>query len=285
MTARYGCVPRVLRILESEEEDAMSTPEVIGRRDTTSLARLDPQALIAKAIETGAGIEMMERLVALAKDVREVQAREAWYAAMAEFQRGCPAIKKTGFAKIQTARASYEYRYAPLDEILSTIQPIMGPLGLSVSWRNRVEGDKVIASCRISHTLGHHEESGELSMPIVLADADRGANPMQRVGIATTYAKRYSLLSIIGMAPEDDDDAQTSREAPPPQRVEDEPPAEGRTINEGQQKRLWAIARHHGWSQADVKDLIAGWQCESTHEIPVAFYDAVIDKLKARQPK
>ena len=32
----------------------MSTPEVIGPRDPTSLARLDPQALIAKAIETGA---------------------------------------------------------------------------------------------------------------------------------------------------------------------------------------------------------------------------------------
>ena len=172
----------------------------------SALARLDPQALINKALETNAGIETMERLVALAKDVREIQAKEAWYEAMAQFQLRCPAIKKTASAKIQTrAGGSYTYRYAPLDEIMGAIQPVMGPLGLSVSWRSRVEPDKVIVSCRVSHTFGHHEESGEIAMPIVQGDGT-GATPPQRVGIAATYAKRYALLGIIGMAPEDDDD-------------------------------------------------------------------------------
>ena len=190
-----------------------TTPEVIERRDV-SLMRLDPQALIAKAIESGSGIDTMERLVALAKDVREVQAREAWYEAMAVFQARCPAIKKTATANIHTVKASYSYRFAPLDEITSVIQPVMGPLGLSVSWRSRIEPAQVVVSCRVSHTLGHHEESGDIAMPVMKGDGT-GANDAQRVGIALTYAKRYSLLGIIGLAPEDDKDAEPRTGKPP----------------------------------------------------------------------
>lgn len=259
-------------------------PQALVPVQESSLARLDPQALITKALETGAGIDTLERLVALAKDVREVQAKEAWYEAMAEFQRKCPAIKKTKEARIATRSGpGYAYRYAPLDEIMSVIQPVMGPLGLSVSWRSRVEPTQVVVSCRVSHTLGHHEESGEIAMPIVQGDGT-GATPPQRVGIAATYAKRYSLLGIIGLAPEDDDDA-----AQPPRsdvRTEEELPLPGHgTITEPQQKRFWAIAREHKWTDEQIHDLLTSRQLNSTKEIPVVAYDGMIEQLKAGSKK
>jgi ERF superfamily len=114
-------------------------------------------------------------------------------------------------ARIQTSRSQYSYRYAPLDEILSVVQPVMGPLGLSIAWRSRVEPDRVIVSCRVAHALGHVEDSGEVAMPIVTADPGIGATPPQRVGIALTYARRYSLMAIVGIAPEDDDDGNGGR--------------------------------------------------------------------------
>lgn len=173
---------------------------------STELVRIDPQALVAQAVEKGSGIETLERLLALAKDVRAEQAREAWNQAMADFQRTCPRIKKGSSARIRTrSGGQYGYSYASLDEIMSTILPVMGPLGLSVSWRCRMEPQQVVANCRVSHVLGHFEESGEIAMPIVIEDF--GANPAQRVGIASTYGKRYALLAIIGLAPEDDADA------------------------------------------------------------------------------
>jgi hypothetical protein len=178
---------------------------------TTAIARvdLDPQALIASAIDKGAGIETLERLVALAKDVQQVRARQSWYEAMAQFQRACPKIKKTGKAEIRTSGgSSYNYTYAPLDEIMATILPVMGPLGLSVSYRVRFESGRVIAAARVSHDMGHSEESGEVSVPV--SQAAMGATEPQRVGIASTYAKRYALLAIIGLAPEDDEDADGS---------------------------------------------------------------------------
>ena len=259
--------------------------EIVKRVEEQSLARLDPQALISQALESNAGIEMMERLVALAKDVREVQAKEAWYAAMAEFQRLCPPITKTATAKIQMrGGGAYSYRYAPLDAILAVIQPQLGPLGLSVSWRSRVEPSQVIVSCRISHTLGHHEESGEIAMPIVQGDGT-GANPAQRVGIAATYAKRYALLGIIGMAPEDDDDAEGQEQpvAAPERDPHDDPhasPSDQGTITWPQQQRFWAIARKHGWTEEQVSDLLTSHKLNSTKEIPIGTYEVAIDRLK-----
>lgn len=194
---------------------------------------MDPQALIKEAVAASAPIDTIERLMDLAKDLRAQQAREAWYGAMAMFQRTCPPITKTREARIATKHGpGYRYTYAPLGEIMTTILPVMGPLGLSVSYRTRHEGDRVIASCVISHEFGHSEASGDIGMPITHGDPDKGANPMQRVGIASTYAKRYALLAIIGLAPEDDPDGQGGKAeagVSRPQRAsaKQEPPQDG----------------------------------------------------------
>lgn len=194
--------------------------------------RLDPQALIQTALASNAGIETLERLAALAKDVRATQAREAWFQAIAEFQRTCPTIRKIAGATIRTQTGgSYSYRYAPLDHILSVILPVMGPLGMSVSWRTTFEKDRACANCIVSHDLGHSEESGPVAIPIT--GYARASNPAQSAAAALTYAKRYSLLAIIGMAPEDDVDANTDavvdlpqQREPDDRRAVDDPPAQ-----------------------------------------------------------
>jgi len=214
-----------------------------------ALARLDPQALIQTAVESGAGIETLERLVALARDVRAQQASEAWHHAMAEFQRTCQPIVKTRTAQIASKRTGsrYSYSYAPLGEIMQKILPVMGPLGLSVSFRVRHEAQQVIAVARVSHEMGHHEESGEVAMPVTQDDGT-GANPAQRVGIASTYAKRYALLAIIGLTAEDDTDAHgagdgSSREdhraIQEPRRRSEAPPADARPAGDGDPGNVW----------------------------------------------
>jgi ERF superfamily len=267
--------------------------DAVAARPETLPAQLDPQALIERAIDAGAGIDTMERLFALAKEMREVKAKEAWYAAISEFQKDCPPIKKTATAKIQTRGGTgYTYRYAPLDEITSVIAPVMGRLGLSVSWRSRVEPEQVIVSCRVSHTLGHHEESGEIAIPISQGAADgMGATPPQRVGIASTYAKRYSLLSIIGMAPEDDDDAGSAGDgqreptmagAPQPHSGGGQNPDS--PVTENQIKRLMAIAGGKKWTEEQIHELISGFGYNSRKEILVKDYERICDKLKQDPP-
>lgn len=188
--------------VDNEVKEALAS----GGELVVAPVEINPQALIQAAVETGAGMETLERLVALYKDVRAERAKAAWHKAMAEFQRTCPPILKTATAQIRTRTgAGYSYSFAPLQEILGTVQPHLAPLGLSVSFRVKHGPNQVIASARISHEFGHFEESGEVQMPVV--DEGSGANAAQRVGIASTYAKRYALLAILGLAPESDTDA------------------------------------------------------------------------------
>lgn len=267
------------------------TDAAIAPRPETLPAQLDPQALIEKAIEAGASIDAMERLFTLAKEMRAVKAREAWYAAMAEFQEKCPAIKKTATAKMK----GYTYTFAALDEICSTVQPVMGPLGLSMRWTTpTIAGDTVTVACVISHRLGHFESSGDVVMPVMGAtqrsdgSGEGGANAAQRVGISLTYAKRYSLLGILGMAPEDDDDAagaEKERGVPSQQGGRS---AHGQdlesVITENQIKRLMAIAGGKKWTEEAIHGVILGYGYASRKDILVKDYDQIIETLKQDPP-
>ncbi len=76
---------------------------------TTAIATrgVDVQSLIERAIEKDAGVETIERLLDLAKRVKDENARDAYNDAMAEFQAKCPPIYKIKEARIQSARGSY----------------------------------------------------------------------------------------------------------------------------------------------------------------------------------
>lgn len=226
---------------------------------------LDPQGLLSQAVDKGASIETLERLVSLAKDMKAVQAKEAWHQAMAEFQRRCPAIVKSKTAQIATAKGSYSYRYAPLDEIMDTARPLLGELGLSVYWSSRIDANGVAVNCRISHVLGHSEDSGEVRMPVSGAEERGGGNPAQRVGSALTYARRYSFLSVSGLTPEDDDDAQGT-ERPRPAGPDGQEGAQG-----GPGPIVFPFGKHKGEEPsalelADLHRELAFWTKKSEEE-------------------
>src|SRR3990167_8107430 len=70
-------------------------------QEQQGLSRLDPQALLAKAIEAGTSVEAIEKLVDLAIRMRDVQAKEAYSASLAAFQKACsmsrnPWLTRTG---------------------------------------------------------------------------------------------------------------------------------------------------------------------------------------------
>jgi ERF superfamily protein len=256
-----------------------------------ALKKLDIQSLIEQAVANNAGVDVLERIFSLAKDVRAEQAKEAWNRAMVEFQKACPVISKNGKASIQAGAGRFSYTYATLDSVMGAIVPLMTELDLSVSWRHRVESGKVTANCRISHGLGHFEESGEVAMPI--GEDRSGANAAQKVGIALTYAKRYSLLSIVGIAPEDDPDAQGTDAAREPEQRPTPKPTErpteepGHRISEAQQKRLWAIAykagEQGGMGRDEVADRVAAvcekYGFDTTKVITSDKYNAICDEI------
>lgn len=199
---------------QTAEQQTTHEPEVIdpNRPAMMRLSILDAEALVKQAIDGGADVDKLERLIALAKEVHAQRAKMAWFDAMAEFQRRCPPIKKNKEANVETrSGGGYSYDYSSLDAITTVVFPVLGSLGLSLSWSVRQEGGSAVGvKARVSHAMGHFEESGELVVPVVqeasTGHGAMGANPAQRLGVAISYGKRYSALIVLGVTPEGDED-------------------------------------------------------------------------------
>ena len=93
-------------------------------------------------------------------------------------------------------------KYAPLDEVIRVIEEQTKKVGLVVY--TTVEQDSLTAKC-VDPESGDEVTS---SVPFFRDNILRGSsNPMQELGAAITYARRYALQNLFNLAAEDDDDA------------------------------------------------------------------------------
>lgn len=89
-------------------------------------------------------------------------------------------------------------RYAGLPQGLAVIRKELSLSGATVWQASRIDGRNLILDTRIVHSSGQWVECEWPIGPIDL--------PPQKLGSATTYARRYSLFSLVGVAGADDDD-------------------------------------------------------------------------------
>jgi hypothetical protein len=161
----------------------------------------DPQALLLRAVEQNVSIDTLERLLALRATLRAEAAEAAFFAALAAFQGECPTIPKTKSA----GQGGFSYKYAPLDQIVATVGPLLQRHGLSYTVDTVIEDTNLVAICTIHHVAGHSLAS-TFRVPI---DKAARMNDTQKVGSASTYAKRYAFTNGLGILTGDEDtDAQ-----------------------------------------------------------------------------
>ncbi len=98
----------------------------------------------------------------------------------------------------------YGYRYTTLDALLAAVRPILNKHGLSV-----VQGVNTEDAKRELRTSLHYLTGEVLDCGAVPLAYDGGAKGMQSLGSAITYARRYGLAAALGIASEEDDDAET----------------------------------------------------------------------------
>jgi hypothetical protein len=120
--------------------------------------------------------------------------------ALAKAQSEFPAIERSRDVKVQTKTGgSYTFAYAPHEEILKKVQPVLSANGLAVSQLlANVQGAPALK------TMLMHE-GGE-----VIADTcplpTNGQTTAQEFGSLVTYMRRYALVAVLGIATEEDDD-------------------------------------------------------------------------------
>lgn len=135
--------------------------------------------------------------------------------ALAKAQAEMKNVNKEKTAEIKSERGSYEYRYATLADGIEAIRPALSKHGIAFTQITRPVGDTLFLYTRLIHSSGEFLES---EWPV---GAFARLTP-QQVGSALTYARRYSLFSLVGISGQDDDDdgnqASNQKPPPPPQR-------------------------------------------------------------------
>lgn len=159
------------------------------------------------------------------------------YAALAAFQAELPHISadKAGDVHGENAQGkkySYKFRYANLGDISPVVMPLLAKHGLAFTAKPTYHGDRFVLVYKLTHTSGE-EDGGTYPLP------DPNRTDPQKLGGAITYARRYTLCAVTGVAPtQDDDDARGSRNAPaatPPPSPADTARAEIIAVMEAQQ--------------------------------------------------
>ena len=105
-------------------------------------------------------------------------------------------------------------RYADLASCWDAVKACLPRHGLSVVQGGCTRGGRDFIRTTLLHASGQWIAG---VTPIIIGDP-KGINPMQALGSATTYARRYGLAAICGLTAEDDDGQGAG--PPPPRQTE-----------------------------------------------------------------
>ena len=205
-------------------------------------------------------------------ELRDLDAAQKLNAALAEFQAGCPVIKKTATAQIVTKGGSrYSYTYADLGQIENTIRPFLRDTGLSYSWTSEPQQHGLLVTCTVRHRAGG-SMSASFFAPIDGGDGGRMRSDQRQSG-ALTLGRRQSLIQALGLVagdPDTDGDAYSHASGP---------------ISEDQWK---AIAKALEAVGGDAAAFCRFMRVDSLRDIPAGRYDeamaAINRKKRAARP-
>lgn len=118
--------------------------------------------------------------------------------ALAAFQSELPKVGKG------SVNSHFGSKYADLADVSNAVLPLLGKHGLSFSAKPTLnEAGQFVLAYELRH------ESG---------DSDGGSYPLpatgtpQQIGSAITYARRYALQAMTGVAADEDDDGNSTRD-------------------------------------------------------------------------
>lgn len=158
-----------------------------------------PSDLLRMAVEQGADIDRLERLMLLQERWEASQARKAYDEAFAAFKAEAVRIVKN---KGVTDGPLKGKRYAELFAVVNAITPALSKHGLGASWRlSKDDKDWIEVTCTLKH-VGGHADSVSMGGP---PDSGGAKNAIQARASTVSYLERYTLKAITGLSEQDDD--------------------------------------------------------------------------------
>lgn len=172
-----------------------------------------------------------------------------------------------------TVNPFFKSKYADLGSVWEACHKALTDNGFSIVQAGAFHDGHFFLKTTLLHTSGE-SLSGEYLIKPTKEDP-------QAYGSAWTYARRYSLASMVGVISEDDDGAAASEPAParqsaPAERTTGQAAAQGGSvISEPQGKRLFAMAMSAGKTKEELAGYLKNtYGISSTRELQRKDYEA-----------
>lgn len=122
----------------------------------------------------------------------------------------------------------FKSKYVALDGLLDAVRPVLAANGLSFIQSPVSNGQDMGVATLLMHDSGEWIESDPFMLHAVKNDPQAG-------GSAITYARRYSLSAVLGVAWDDDDDANMATKGHQSRSNTQNAPAKGDCTKAGRQ--------------------------------------------------
>ena len=183
-------------------------------------------------------------------------------AALSEFQGEVKNPPKTGF------NPGYKSHYVTLDAMVDTAKPILQKHGLSYIQSCGGNGELIEVTTMLMHKSGQWIESDPLALKADKATA-------QGAGSAITYARRYALAAVLGLASDEDDDGNGAE----PKGGAGNKQVQGKAITDKQLDELHNLIARTG---SDVEKICASYKLQSLAMMSVKQYENCLGALQKK---
>lgn len=184
-----------------ELEPVASTLPATQQQQSLALASNSPAAMMLMAMERGASLEQVEKMMDLQERFERREAEKAFFAALSGLRSEAIEVVKRKRVFFTSQKGTTDYRHAELSDVIEAAQPAMAKHGLSHRWDVKQEGKRITVTCIVSHAMGH-------SITVALtADPDEtgNKNSIQQVASTITYLERHTLKAALGLSEKGDD--------------------------------------------------------------------------------
>lgn len=180
-----------------------------------------------------------------------------------------PAIKNS-------TNPHFRSKYADLAACIEAVDTALLENGVFLYQETFEDSSGVTVETVFLHESGESIRCGKLHVPA-------SKNDPQGYGSALSYARRYSLMSACGIAPEDDDGQaanQPQRQQPPRQ------PAQPAKLNTKQVEHIKSLIEE---VSADLPALMqwvsekAGYECKVIGDAPAGAYGHIVKALESKK--
>lgn len=191
------------------------------------------------------------------------------------------AQKEFGPALKAKTNPAFRSKYADLGACIEAVIDGLNNNGIMLMQPCHEVENGVTVETVFIHESGEVYSAGKLHVPAVKQDP-------QGYGSAITYARRYSLMSACGIAPEDDDGNMASKPQGQRQPAQQQAPqpAQPAKLNQRQVDHIKQLIEQ---TAADLPEFMkwisngAGYECKTLADAPAGAYGPAVKALEAKK--